>query len=117
MIRSVNTVKLSVVTAVFAGILGGCSSIKLPDMDFISFPEFKEEAENIPDYPKVADAPAAPKGIRTDEKWDQSARKIMATRDGFTDPDAVDAKTNAQVLREMRDLAAKVDEYKKDDPQ
>jgi len=95
----------------------GCASIKIPDFDFIKFPEFKEEAANIPDYPKVANAPQRPTDIRNDEDWDLAARNVLAKRDGFVDPEEIDAKTDAEILREMQRLRAEVDAYKKDDPQ
>jgi len=100
-----------------AALLSSCASMKLPDMDFIKFPEFKEEAQNIPDYPKVLDAPQKPEGLRSAENWDKAAKNILAKRDGFTDPDLVDAKTDAEIVREMQRLREKADAYKKDDPQ
>ncbi len=100
-----------------ATVLSSCASIKMPDMDFIKFPEFKSEAENIPDYPKVEDAPQKPKGLRSAEKWDQAAQDIMAKKDSFSDPDLVDPKSDAEIVREMQRLRAEADAYKKDDPQ
>lgn len=97
--------------------LSSCASMKLPDMDFIKFPEFKEEAQNIPDYPKVADAPQKPEGLRTAEQWDNAAENILTKRDGFEDPDLQDPKTDAEIFREMKELRNEADAYKKDDPQ
>ncbi len=98
-------------------LLTSCASIKMPDMDFIKFPEFKSEAENIPDYPKVADAPQKPKGLRSAEQWDKAAKDILAKKDDFPDPDLVDPKSDAEIAREMQRLRAEADAYKKDDPQ
>lgn len=100
-----------------AALLSSCASMKLPDMDFIKFPEFRKEAENIPDYPKVADAPEKPKGLRSAEQWDKAANKILAKQDDFPDPDLADPKTDAEVVRELQRLRAEADAYKKDDPQ
>jgi len=98
--------------------LGGCSTLKIPDMDFIKFPEFREEAENIGDYPKVEDAPEAPSELRSDAEWDKAAKRIIAKRDGKgAAPAPIDTNSDAQIKRKINELAAKVEEYKLDDPQ
>ena len=102
---------------VIGAILSGCTSIKIPDFDFIKFPEFKEEAKNVPDYPSVADAPPVPKGIRSDKAWDQSAKNVLAKRDAFVVPNNEGALTDAQTVQKIQNLGTKVEEYKKDDPQ
>lgn len=87
-------------------------------MDFIKFPEFREEAENIGDYPKVEDAPEVPSGLRTDAQWDVAAKRVIAKRDGFGDiPEPINAGTDQEIEDEINALAAKVEEYKLDDPQ
>jgi len=105
-----------VLTTILGTSLVGCTSIKIPDFDFIKFPEFKEEATNIPDYPKVANAPKVPTDIRSAEAWDLAAQNVLTKRDGFVDPEEVGAMSDAEVLREMQRLRAEADEYKKDDP-
>ena len=102
---------------ILAVVLSGCASMKLPEMDFIKFPEFREEAENIPDYPNVVDAAEKPTNLRSAEKWDDVAQTIIEKRDGFSDPDLVDPKTDAEIMREMQALGNKVDAYKEDDPE
>ncbi len=114
MIVNYRRISSVVIIAVF---LSSCASIKLPELDFIKFPEFKEEAENIPDYPKVADAAEKPNDIRSAEKWDGVAETIIEKRDGFSDPDLLDPKSDAEILLEMQDIANKVNEYKEDDPE
>ena len=102
---------------ILAVLLSSCSSMKLPDMDFIKFPEFKEEAENIPDYPDVTDAAEKPTDLRTDEQWDKAAETIIEKRDDFANPDLDDPKTDAEIIREMQDFGNDADAYKEDDPE
>ena len=106
---------LSVVA--MAGLLSSCASVKIPDFDFMKFPEFKKDAENVGDFPKVEDAPQAPKNVRSDDQWDAAAKNIMAERDGLVIPNDIDAKTDAEIKREMQNLRDEVDAYKKDDPE
>ena len=106
---------ISVVTLTI--LLSSCSTMKLPDMDFIKFPEFQEDAENIPDYPKVADAAEKPTDLRSDKQWDQAAETIIAKRDGFSDPDLDDPRTDAEINSEMQNLGNEVEAYKIDDPE
>jgi hypothetical protein len=92
--------------------------MKVPDLDFIKIPEFREEAENIGGYPKVEDAPETPVAVKTDAEWDIAAQDIVAKRDGFVSIGVGDApKTDAEIEKEIEDLLAKVEEYKLDDPQ
>lgn len=98
--------------------VSGCTSLKGPDMDFIKFPEFKEEAENIGGYPSVEDAPLTPTDVRSDAQWDKDAKKIMAKRDGFGPiPEGEPMETDAKFNRKVDELESKVEEYKLDDPQ
>lgn len=98
--------------------LGGCSSLKVPDLDFMKFPEFKEEAENLAGYPNVEDAPQTPTDVRSDAQWDADAKKLIAKRDGFGPiPEGEPAETDAEFNQRVDDLVAKVEEYKLDDPQ
>jgi len=112
-----NTLRRITSIATLSVLLSSCSTMKLPDMDFIKFPEFKTEAENIPDYPNVADAAQKPKDLRSDEQWDQAAKKIIQKRDSFADPELDQPKSDAEIMREMQNLGNEVDAYKKDDPE
>jgi len=99
-----------------AGVLTSCASMEIPNFDFIKFPEFKQDAENIGDFPKVEDAPLAPINVRSDKQWDAAAEKIIAERDGLVTPSGEAAKTTAEIERGMEKLRAEVDAYKTDDP-
>lgn len=114
-------IRFGIMTLGVAAILGGCASVKnmkISNFDFVKFPEFKEEAENIGGYPKVSELPAQPEGVRSAGQWDQAAKKLLKARDSVTPPeDGTPAKTEAQIELEMRELRNKVDEYKLDDPQ
>ncbi len=96
-----------------------CASIKMPNMDFIKFPdfrkEFKKDAENIGDFPKVENAPQKPDDIRSDAEWDRAAKDIMNIGDDFTISDA-GGMSSAEIEKEMQRLGKKVEEYKLDDP-
>ena len=93
-----------------------CSTVKIPEL--ASLPGFKESAESVGDYPNVSEAPAEPSDIRSDDQWDAAAAKIIDSRKSFNAPvDASDGfKSEAQIIREMETLEAKVKEYKLDDP-
>lgn len=104
--------------AAAVGVLAGCSTVKLPKVDFLKSPEFKEDAENIGGYPKVADAPVAPGDVRSDAAWDEAARKLMKVRADFKVPESGQPKrTDAEIEAEIKALEAKVKAYKLDDPQ
>jgi len=102
-----------------AASLSACSTVKMPDLGlFSSSSQFEEEAKNISDYPDVADAPAAPTGIKSAKYWDREAQKLINERDNFSPPAPVDAtRTDAEIARDLEELKAKVNAYKADDPQ
>lgn len=101
-----------------AAAMSGCSTVKMPDLDFLKLPEFSEEAKNISDYPKVSDAPSAPTDVRKDAAWDVEAKKLMKERDNFNVPEPSGvAKSDAELQRDVDALKAKVHAYKADDPQ
>lgn len=99
---------------------GGCSTVKnrIADIDFIKLPEFREDAENIGNYPAMADVPQAPGDVRSDAAWDDSVRALMAKRDGFNVPtDSAPMLSEIEFNRKIKELSDKVEEYKRDDPQ
>ncbi|NNC37622.1 MAG: hypothetical protein EX271_10045 [Acidimicrobiales bacterium] len=105
-------------TLVLSGMVSGCASINMPDLDFIKIPEFKEEAENLGGYPNVEDAPQVPTDIRSDAQWDKDAKQLMAKRDSFGPvPEGEPMESDAEFNKRVDDLVAKVEEYKLDDPQ
>lgn len=114
-------IRFSIMTVGLVVILGGCASVKnmkISNFDFVKFPEFKEEAENIGGYPKVSELPAQPEGVRSAGQWDIAAKKLLDARDSLTPPtDGTPAKSEAQIEREIQALRDKVDAYKLDDPQ
>lgn len=95
----------------------GCASVKIPNIDFIKFPEFKQEAQNIGGYPDVADAPQRPTQLRSNQEWDAAAKTIIHERDSFTTPPVYDSyASDEEILSKIEDLSSKVDAYKADDP-
>jgi len=103
-----------------AASLSACSTVKMPNFDFLKSSEFEEDAKNIGDYPDVANAPSAPTDVRSSALWDVEAKKLIKERDdfnaaqiGLTGP----AKSEAELERELAALRAKARAYKADDPQ
>jgi hypothetical protein len=103
-----------------AASLSACSTVSMPNLDFLKSSDFAEDAKNIGDYPSVADTPTAPTDVRSAELWDAEAKKLIQERDSFnagvvgvTEP----AKSEAELARELAALRAKARAYKADDPQ
>lgn len=103
-----------------AASLSACSTVSMPNLDFLKGSDFTEEAENIGDYPSVSDTPTAPTDIRSAALWDIEAKKLMRERDAFKAGQAglqAPTKSEAELEREAAALRAKARAYKADDPQ
>ena len=112
----INLFKLGSGIAVLLSV-SACASIKLPSLDLLKLPEFKEAAENLDGYPSVEDAPALPEDVGSDKLWDNRANKIIEIRDGFNAPEEPDRPiTEDDINREIDRLTDAVNEYRKDDP-
>ena len=99
-------------------LLSGCANMNVPDFDSMKFPDFREEAENIGDYPGAEDAPPTPNDLRTDAQWDAAARGVLAKRDGLKSaPPSAPNKSEDALQNEIQALDAQVEAYKLDDPQ
>jgi len=110
--------KTLIVLGFSAGVMTGCSTVKMPKIDFLKLPEFREDAVNIKDYPRVADAPTAPTDVRSAKAWDDAAKDIIKIRDNSEVPlDTRDNKTDAEVLDNIEALREQAQAYKLDDPQ
>jgi len=110
--------KLLISLSVGAVILSGCTTVKIPNLDFLKVPEFREDAVNIKDYPKAGDVPIAPTDVRSAKAWDDAAKDIIKERDDYERPaDIRDNVTDADVERNIDELRAKAQAYKLDDPQ
>lgn len=103
-----------VIWLVATGLLSGCSTVRMPNLDFVKFPEFLEEANNIKDYPKVSDAPNEPIDVRSATEWDEAAQELITKREGYERPYLPSGDVN--VPQDVEALKAKVREYKLDDP-
>lgn len=96
---------------------GGCTSIKIPDVDFFKLPEYKEAKKDAA-YPEAGDAPSAPMDKRSKAAWDSAAQTLIDTRDNFNAPSGGGPERSPEdIQREYDALKAKIDEYKIDDPQ
>ena len=103
-----------------AASLSACSTVSMPNLDFLKTSEFAEDAENIGDYPSVSDTPTAPTDVRSAALWDMEAKKLLKERDDFNSglQGVVEpAKSEAELARELSALRAKARAYKADDPQ
>ena len=97
--------------------LSACASIKLPKLDVLKLPEFKEESENIGDFPDVEEVPNFPNEVKSSQAWDDQANEILSIRDNFITPaEAERPKTEDQIYQEIDRLTESVKEYRKDDP-
>jgi len=99
-------------------LLSGCSTVKVPNIDFLKLPEFRKEANNIKNYPKVSDAPAAPDDVRSAKAWDKDAKSLIRMRDSFEAPvSGSEGVSDSEIESELARLQSKVQAYKLDDPQ
>ena len=104
-------------SAILAMTLSACASVKLPKIDLIKLPDFRKESENLGEFPELADAPASPDEVRSDENWDQTVRAIISARDNFNAPvEPARAKTEAEIDSEIDRLTNAVNAYRADDP-
>lgn len=106
-------------TALFAAVfaLAGCSTVKLPDIDFLKMTGFFDKEDKIDGFPKVSDAPELPDNMRDDAVWEAEAKKLLQKRDEFNALDNGVAKSDVEIERDIEALKAKVQAYKADDPQ
>ena len=103
-----------------AASVSACSTVKMPNLDFLKKSEFEEDARNLGGYPDVADAPAEPTNIRSSAQWDSQAKKLITERDEFNASQtslSEPAKSEAELERELAALRAKARAYQADDPQ
>jgi len=103
-----------------AASLSACSTVSMPNLDFLKASEFQEEAENIGDYPQISDTPTAPTDVRGAALWDAEAKKLLKERDAFKASQAnlqEPVRSEAEIEREAAALRDKARAYKADDPQ
>ena len=111
-----SVVKATAIAVMFLPAIA-CQTVKMPKIDLIKLPEFRDALESPSDYPDVADAPAAPSDVRSDAQWDRAAKEIILTRDGFVVPDnSGQEKSDAEIAQDIDALKAEVRAYKADDP-
>ena len=102
-----------------AASLSACSTVKMPNLDFLKSSEFDEDVKNIGGYPDTADTPSAPTDVRSGAIWDIEAKKLMKERDDFNAGRAglqEPIKSEAELARELAALRAKARAYQADDP-
>lgn len=99
--------------------LSGCSTVKVPDVDFLKLPEFREIVKNNQtNVPDIAEIPDEPDDVRSDTAWDKDAASLIQMRDGFVVPDSQGTKPSQQQIDdEFARRRAQAQAYKLDDPQ
>ncbi|WP_371397734.1 hypothetical protein [Fretibacter rubidus] len=99
--------------------LSACSTVKMPNIDFMRLPEFREAAAKLVEgFPDVGLAPTRPEDIRSAAEWDAAARDLIQKRAALSIPkDGSSAMTEAEVDAEVERLKAQIRRYKLDDPQ
>ena len=103
-----------------ASSLSACSTVKMPNLDFLKTLGFEDDAQKLGDYPDISDTPTAPTDVRSAEQWDIEAKKLMQERDAFNAERGVFSeppKSADELAREAAALRAKVHAYQADDPQ
>jgi len=102
-----------------AASLSACSTVKMPNLDILKSLGFEEDAEDLGEYPSIADTPNTPTDVRSAELWDTEAKKLIKERDAFKTAKSTineSAKSDAELVRDAASLRAKVHAYKADDP-
>ncbi|RKQ71414.1 hypothetical protein DES40_0733 [Litorimonas taeanensis] len=98
--------------------LSACSSINLPDIDFMGSSEFEEEARNIDQtIPSVEEAPEIPMDTRPASDWDDAADSMLVIKQGFKVPKTDQPMTAEELEQQYQSLKAQAQAYKADDPQ
>ena len=105
-----------------AASLSACSTVQMPNLDILKSLGFdnEEDAEDLGEYPSIADTPTAPTDVRSAALWDIEAKKLIEERDAFNAAKtSIDAptKSEAELEREAAALRARAQAYKLDDPQ
>ncbi len=98
-------------------LLAACSSLKVPDLNFIKTPEIRKDAENIGSYPRPEEQPQKPTDLRSDVQWDLAARAVEQKGESLQVPVQLTPLNGNDVEKKIQQLSDRVDEYKKDDPQ
>jgi len=99
--------------------LSGCSTVSVPDIDFLKLPEFREIVKNNQtNVPKVSEIPDEPANVRRDSAWDKDAAQLIELRDSYVTPEAnQDMRSQEQIDAEFARLKSKAQAYKLDDPE
>ena len=105
-----------------AASLSACSTVQMPNLDILKSLGFENEddAEELGEFPSIADTPSAPTDVRSAALWDIEANKLIKERDDFNAAKGTidaPAKSEAELAREAAALRARVRAYQADDPQ
>ena len=68
-----------------AASLSACSTVQMPNLDILKSLGFENEddAEELGEFPSIADTPSAPTDVRSAALWDIEANKLIKERDDF----------------------------------
>jgi len=100
-------------------LLGGCSTITIPSIEFMGDSEFQEEARNIdPTIPSASDVPSIPTDVRSGDAWDSSAQDMLNLKVELDATAPTQEPTNPDNLESsFQTLKQRAQAYKADDPQ
>ena len=109
---------LNIKLLICCAMLTSCTTVKMPNLNILKSNAFTEDLKNIDtSIPDVDEAPDAPTDVRSTKAWDQSAKEMMAVRDGFVTPTSDGAPaTAADIDAEFEAKKSKVRAYRLDDP-
>lgn len=113
-----NTAHILFVCSLAGVLLSGCSTVSVPNVDFLKLPEFREIVKNNQtNVPDVNEIPAEPDNVRADVIWDADAKELAALRERFAIPRTEGAlASQAQIDAEFERLKSKAQAYQLDDP-
>ncbi|MGB3455180.1 MAG: hypothetical protein WBG08_10415 [Litorimonas sp.] len=98
--------------------LSACSTVSLPDVDFMGQSDFSEDIAKLDQsYPRASEIPPQPADVRTAEDWDRTAREMQALDNLPDAPESVPALSPEEFDRRFEAAKAAAEAYKADDPQ
>jgi len=115
--------KLATLSLILAAAsISACSTVQMPNLDILKTLGFdnEDDAEELGEFPSIADTPSVPTDVRSAAIWDAEAKKLIQERDAFNAAKSgidAPAKSEAELEREAAALRARVQAYKLDDPQ
>lgn len=110
-------VSLIIPVILMASLLQGCSSVSLPDIDFMGESDFSEELAQLDsDFPGPNETPDIPSDVRTAGEWDDAARKMQSMFDDVDVPELEPGLSEEAFDLEFESAQQAAKAYQEDDP-